>query len=68
MPQAAAGAGASDPLANVTHEGHRRQIQDFTEAVREDRPPVIDGKEGRRSVAVIEAIYKAAESGEPVLL
>ncbi|MFO7973938.1 MAG: Gfo/Idh/MocA family oxidoreductase [Candidatus Hydrogenedentota bacterium] len=68
MPQAAAGAGASDPLANVTHEGHRRQIQDFTEAIVEDRPPLIDGREGRRAVALIEAIYKAAESGESVVL
>ena len=68
MPQAAAGAGASDPLANVTHEGHRRQIADFTEAVREGRAPFIDGREGRRAVALIEAIYRSAESGETVTL
>jgi predicted dehydrogenase len=68
MPQAAAGAGASDPLANVTHEGHRRQIEDFTDAVRNDRPPKVDGREGRRAVALIEAIYESAESGKPVTL
>ncbi len=68
MPKAAAGAGASDPMANVTHEGHRRQIEDFTQAVRDNRPPLIDGKEGRRAVALIEAIYRSAQSGKPVTL
>lgn len=68
MPETAPGAGASDPLANVTHEGHRRQIEDFTEAVLENRAPLIDGKEGRRSVAVIEAVYESARTGKPVAM
>jgi predicted dehydrogenase len=64
--EAGEGAGASDPLANVTHEKHRRQIQDFTSALIEDRPPEVDGREGRKAVALIEAIYKSAETGEPI--
>jgi predicted dehydrogenase len=37
-------------------------FQDFAEAVREGRRPAIDGTEGRRSVAVVEAIYRAARA------
>ncbi len=68
MPVTAPGAGASDPMANVTCEGHRRQIEDFTDAIRHNRAPKIDGKEGRRSVALIEAIYESARTGRPVTL
>lgn len=57
------GSGAADPLANLKHEGHRRQIADFAAAILEDRPPRIEGREGRRAVALIEAIYRSAASG-----
>jgi UDP-N-acetyl-2-amino-2-deoxyglucuronate dehydrogenase len=66
--EAALGSGAGDPLSALKHEGHRRQIADFTEAIRQNRPPRIDGREGRRAVAVIEAIYRSAETGETVFL
>lgn len=57
------GSGAGDPLAALKHEGHRRQIEDFAQALLEGRKPRIDGSEGRRAVALIEAIYRSAESG-----
>ncbi|MCP4644363.1 MAG: Gfo/Idh/MocA family oxidoreductase [bacterium] len=60
------GSGAGDPLSNLKHEGHRRQIQDFADAIREGRAPSVDGREGRRAVALIEAIYESAETGCPV--
>ncbi|MBI2435827.1 MAG: Gfo/Idh/MocA family oxidoreductase [Candidatus Hydrogenedentes bacterium] len=62
------GSGAGDPLSALKIEGHRRQIQDFAEAIQKGRPPRIEGREGRRAVALIEAIYKAAESGKTVKL
>jgi UDP-N-acetyl-2-amino-2-deoxyglucuronate dehydrogenase len=34
--------------------------RDFIEAVRENRPPRIDGREGRRSLAAVLKIYEAA--------
>src|SRR5581483_10077941 len=43
--------------------GHKAALEDFLEAVRDNRPPRCDGHEGRRSVAVVEAIYAAAKSG-----
>jgi UDP-N-acetyl-2-amino-2-deoxyglucuronate dehydrogenase len=42
---------------------HRRVLQDFIDAVRTGRRPACDGREGRRSVAVVEAIYRSARSG-----
>lgn len=42
---------------------HRRVLQDFIEALRTGRRPACDGREGRRSVAVVEAIYRSARSG-----
>ncbi len=56
-----AAGGARDPAA-ISHLGHRRQFEDFIQAVRANRPPEIDGREGRKSVAVIQAIYAAART------
>jgi predicted dehydrogenase len=59
------GGGASDPKA-IGHHGHARQFADVADAVRRKRPPLVDAQEGRRSVEIIVAIYKAAKSGRPV--
>jgi predicted dehydrogenase len=66
--ESATGSGASDPLAGLKHEAHRRQIEDFANAIREGREPTIGGREGRRAVELIEAVYRAAESGQAVNL
>lgn len=68
MKGAVLGSGASDPISSLKHEGHRRQIEDFIHALRDNREPAIDGREGRRSVELIEAIYRSAESGKTVTL
>jgi UDP-N-acetyl-2-amino-2-deoxyglucuronate dehydrogenase len=34
--------------------------------VREDRPPLVDGVEARKAVAIIQAIYQSAKTGERV--
>ncbi len=59
--------GASEPGA-ISFEGHRRQIQDLIDAVRENRPVAIDGHEARKAVALIRGLYASAESGRPVKL
>ena len=58
---------ASDPAA-IGHHGHAMQFRDFVEAVKKNRPPAIDGHEGRRSVEIILGVYKAAETGKTVKL
>jgi UDP-N-acetyl-2-amino-2-deoxyglucuronate dehydrogenase len=42
--------------------GHQAVLEDFLAAIREKRAPVCDGAEGRRSVALVEAIYRAAKN------
>jgi predicted dehydrogenase len=49
-------------------EGHIRQIQDMIDAIRNDRAPLVDGREGRRSVELVLAIYESARTGRPVSL
>ncbi len=61
------GGGASDPAA-IGHHGHTLLFEDLVKAINEDRPSVIDGHEGRRSVQVIEAIYESAKSGKIITL
>jgi predicted dehydrogenase len=59
--------GSSAPNA-ISHLGHLRQIQDLIDALHHGHPPAIDGREARKTVALIRAIYASAESGEPVKL
>ena len=59
--------GFSNPMA-ISFDNHRRQYQDFIDAIREDRPPAIDGAEGLRSVTLIEAIYESMRNKLPVRL
>jgi UDP-N-acetyl-2-amino-2-deoxyglucuronate dehydrogenase len=61
------GGGAADPKA-IGHHGHTRQFQDVVQAIRKGTTPSIDGLEGRRSVEIILAIYKAAETGRAIPL
>jgi predicted dehydrogenase len=58
----AIGGGSADPRA-IGIEGHRRVIADMVLALREGRAPAVPGLEGRRSVALIEAIYASARTG-----
>jgi len=52
-------ASASSPVVSDVR-GHQRIIEDFLQSVRTGRAPVCDGEEGRRSLALVEAIYRAA--------
>ena len=60
MLDAAFGSGAGAPNA-ISFSGHQRQIQDLIDAVRENRPPAVDGREGRKAVALVNALYASAE-------
>jgi len=63
----AMGSGASAPMS-IRFEGHLRQFEDFVAAIRENRPPLIDGHEARKAVALVRAIYESAERGTVVKL
>lgn len=59
------GGGASDPAA-IGHHGHTELFKDTLNAIEHDLTPLIDGREGRRSVEIILGIYEAAKSGRRV--
>ena len=59
------GGGAADPMA-IGIEGHRRQIEDLCNAIREKRQPAIPGSDARNAVALICAIYESAKTGGTV--
>jgi len=65
--QHAGGATHSDPTA-LSYLGHELQISDFIEALCTGREPAVSGREARKAVDLVLAIYEAAESGQMVRL
>jgi UDP-N-acetyl-2-amino-2-deoxyglucuronate dehydrogenase len=64
-PAAAPPENASSPVVSDA-SAHQRVIEDFIHAIRTNTVPSCDGREGRRSVALVEAIYAAAGVHERV--
>ncbi len=62
-----ASGGSSNPAA-ISHIGHARQLADFVRAIQTNTTPLVDGREGRKAVAVIEAIYQSAATGKTINL
>ena len=46
--------------------GHHEYYRDVFDAIAKDEPPLVDGREGRKSLEVITAIYESIESGREV--
>jgi UDP-N-acetyl-2-amino-2-deoxyglucuronate dehydrogenase len=57
--------GASDPLA-ISLESFELQFQDFADAIREGRQPLVSGRAAFDALAIVEAIYESCRSGQPV--
>ena len=60
MEEAPTDSGSSGPKS-ASAAAHTAQYQDFVEAIKNSRAPFVDGREGRKSVELIEKIYKAAQ-------
>lgn len=61
VPQSASASAATPIVADATP--HARVIADFIDAIRAGRAPACDAREGRKSVAIVEAIYHSARTG-----
>lgn len=60
---------ASATSANVSDiRGHQAALADFAHAIEVDETPKCSGVEGRRSLALVEAIYAACASGKRIEL
>lgn len=58
---------ARDPAA-IDIASHAAQIADMMQAIREDRPPLVDGEAGRRPVEIILGVYESARTHQEVTL
>jgi predicted dehydrogenase len=58
---------AEDP-ANVYGFGHTPLYADIIEAIKQNRPPAVDARAGRRALELVLAIYKSSRDGAPVKL
>ena len=52
----------------MDHRLHKLQWMDFVQALATGRRPFVDVREGRKTVEIVEAIYRAAKTGEKVTL
>jgi predicted dehydrogenase len=52
---------ASSPVVS-DHRAHQAVLEDFIRAIETNSRPVCDGHEGRRSLALIESIYKSCSA------
>lgn len=45
---------------------HTEQIQEFVDALREQRQPSVSGREARKSLAIVLAIYQSSRTGQRI--
>ena len=59
--------GAANPSAGMTADLHRENFAEFLRALDEKRRPAVDGREARKAVQIILAVYESAkQGGKPV--
>ncbi len=61
----AATGGGANPMA-FSHEWHQAVIEDFVEAVKHDRPPIVTGHEALKVHALIDALVRSSADQEMV--
>lgn len=59
--------GATSPVVSDV-SGHQKILGDFLRAVETNGTPSCDGREGRRSVALVRAVYQSSRTGQAVTL
>jgi predicted dehydrogenase len=60
-----------DPDARKAHPSvapYAEQIADFVAAIRERRPPLVDGAEARKALVIVDGLYRSARAGRWVEL
>ena len=65
--QGEASSGAGSAMA-ISAGPHIAAYRDFAGAIHEKRPPLVDGREGRRSTELIQAIYRSAREAITIRL
>lgn len=55
-------------LPTIRYEGHTGQLENVLTALEQDMPVAIGGEDGRRTIELITAVYKAGATGQTVTL
>lgn len=53
----------SDPFGKP---GHQCIIEDMVQAIHEDREPIVTGEDGKKALQLVLALYKSADTQQPV--
>jgi predicted dehydrogenase len=61
------GGGANDPLS-ISYLNHRKQLEQFLQAIETGTAPLVTGEDGRRAVELIYAVYESARTGKEIYL
>jgi predicted dehydrogenase len=59
--------GASDPMA-ISLEPFERQFQNFGDAIKNKRKPLVGGEEGYQALEIVDAVYRSCRTGEKVIM
>ncbi len=59
--------GARNPT-DISSAGHRMQIEDFMDAIQNDREPMVTLADGRRTIELITAIYESSRKNVSIKL
>ena len=59
--------GASSPLGGFSAEPHKKQFEAIASAIEKNETPIVSGEESLKSLAIVLAIYKSAETGKSVI-
>lgn len=54
--------------AAISTDSHRRQYQDFVQAIRENRKPLVTGEDALESLKLIKAIYESSRNCKEVYI
>jgi UDP-N-acetyl-2-amino-2-deoxyglucuronate dehydrogenase len=68
VPQVEARVNSSSDPSKIASDGHFVLLQDFIDAIREDRDPLMTGAEAKKSVDLILAIYESSKTGKEIFL
>lgn len=58
--------GAASPLSGMTYQDHKNQYDAILDAFHHHTEPVVSGEDSLQSLAIVEALYKAADEQKPV--
>jgi predicted dehydrogenase len=53
---------------NVYGFGHLEYLKDVVRSIRQNKPAPVDGREGRKSIVLINALYESIETGKDIKL